>query len=46
MMEAVDSSEILVTIYEMTSCYGPVMENNIWRIRYNEEINALLKEKM
>jgi hypothetical protein len=23
--------------------YGPVMENNIWRIRYNEEINALLK---
>jgi hypothetical protein len=23
--------------------YGPVMENNIWRIRYNEEINTLLK---
>jgi hypothetical protein len=23
--------------------YGPVMENNIWRIRHNEEINALLK---
>jgi hypothetical protein len=23
--------------------YGPVMENNIWRIRYNEEINPLLK---
>ncbi|PNF17936.1 hypothetical protein B7P43_G18452 [Cryptotermes secundus] len=23
--------------------YGPVMENNMWRIRYNEEINALLK---
>jgi hypothetical protein len=23
--------------------YGPVMENNIWRIKYNEEINALLK---
>jgi hypothetical protein len=26
--------------------YGPVMENNIWRIRYNEEINTLLKEKI
>jgi hypothetical protein len=24
--------------------YGPVMENNIWRITYNEVINALLKE--
>jgi hypothetical protein len=24
--------------------YGPVMENNIWRIRYNGEINALLIE--
>jgi hypothetical protein len=23
--------------------YRPVMENNIWRIRYNEEINTLLK---
>jgi hypothetical protein len=23
--------------------YGPVMENNIWRIRYSEEINTLLK---
>jgi hypothetical protein len=23
--------------------YGPEMENNIWRIRYNEEINTLLK---
>jgi hypothetical protein len=23
--------------------YGPVMENNVWRIRYNEEINTLLK---
>jgi hypothetical protein len=23
--------------------YGPVMENNIWRIRYNEEIHTLLK---
>jgi hypothetical protein len=23
--------------------YGSVMENNIWRIRYNEEINTLLK---
>jgi hypothetical protein len=23
--------------------YGPVMENKIWRIRYKEEINALLK---
>jgi hypothetical protein len=23
--------------------YGPVMENNIRRIRYNEEINALMK---
>jgi hypothetical protein len=28
--------------------YGPVMENNIWRIRYNEEINKLysVKEKI
>jgi hypothetical protein len=24
--------------------YGPVMENNVWRIRHNEEINKLLKE--
>jgi hypothetical protein len=24
--------------------YGPVMENNAWRIRYNEELNTLLKE--
>jgi hypothetical protein len=23
--------------------YGPVMKNNIWRIRYNEEINTSLK---
>jgi hypothetical protein len=23
--------------------YGAVMENNIWRIRHNEEINTLLK---
>jgi hypothetical protein len=23
--------------------YGPLTENNIWRIRYNEEINTLLK---
>jgi hypothetical protein len=23
--------------------YGPVMENNVWRIRYNEELNTLLK---
>jgi hypothetical protein len=23
--------------------YGPAMENNIWRIRHNEEINTLLK---
>jgi hypothetical protein len=23
--------------------YGPVMENYIWRIRYSEEISALLK---
>jgi hypothetical protein len=22
---------------------GPVMENNVWRIRYNEELNTLLK---
>jgi hypothetical protein len=24
--------------------YGPVMENYIWRIRYNKEINTLLRE--
>jgi GTP1/Obg family GTP-binding protein len=23
--------------------YRPVTENNVWRIRYNEELNALLK---
>jgi hypothetical protein len=23
--------------------YGPVVENSIWRIRYNEEINTFLK---
>jgi hypothetical protein len=23
--------------------YGPVMENNVWRIRYNEELNIFLK---
>jgi hypothetical protein len=27
----------------MRKIYGPVTENNIWRIRYNEEINSLLK---
>jgi hypothetical protein len=26
--------------------YGAVMEDNIWRIRHNEEINTLLKEKI
>jgi hypothetical protein len=25
--------------------YGPVMGNNVWRIRYNEEVNTLLKEQ-
>jgi hypothetical protein len=25
--------------------YGPVMENNSWRIRYNEEISKLLKRE-
>jgi hypothetical protein len=25
--------------------YGPVMENNVWRIRCNEELNTLLKGK-
>jgi hypothetical protein len=25
--------------------YGPVMENNVWRIRYNEELNTLLKRE-
>jgi hypothetical protein len=25
--------------------YGPVMENNIWRIRYSEDLNTLLKGK-
>jgi hypothetical protein len=24
---------------------GPVMEKNVWRIRYNEELNTLLKEE-
>jgi hypothetical protein len=23
--------------------YGPVIENNLWRIRYNEELNTLFK---
>jgi hypothetical protein len=23
--------------------YGPAMENNVWRIRYNEELNIVLK---
>jgi hypothetical protein len=23
--------------------YGPVIENNVWRIRYNEELNTLLE---
>jgi hypothetical protein len=23
--------------------HGPVMENNVWKIRYNEELNTLLK---
>jgi hypothetical protein len=23
--------------------YGPVMGNNVWRLRYNEELNTLLK---
>jgi hypothetical protein len=25
--------------------YRPMMENNTWRIRYDEEINTLLKEE-
>jgi hypothetical protein len=25
--------------------YGPVMENNVWRIRYKKGINMLLKGK-
>jgi hypothetical protein len=29
-------------MFERKIC-GPVMENNIWRIRYNEEINTSLK---
>jgi hypothetical protein len=28
---------------KISKIYGPVMENNMWRIRYNEEINTLLK---
>jgi hypothetical protein len=27
----------------ISKIYGPVMENNIWRIRHNEVINTLLK---
>jgi hypothetical protein len=27
----------------MRRIYGPVMEKNVWRIRYNEEINTSLK---
>jgi GTP1/Obg family GTP-binding protein len=27
----------------MRRIYGPVMESNVWMIRYNEEINAFLK---
>jgi hypothetical protein len=27
----------------MHRMYGPVMENTVWRIRYNEEQNTLLK---
>jgi hypothetical protein len=23
--------------------YGPVMENNVWKIRYNEELNTVMK---
>jgi hypothetical protein len=26
--------------------YGPVVENSIWRIRYNEEINTLPKGRL
>jgi hypothetical protein len=29
----------------MRRTYGPVMENNIWRIRYNEDIGALLEKR-
>jgi hypothetical protein len=25
--------------------YGPVMENNVWRIRYNEELNTIEKRR-
>jgi hypothetical protein len=25
--------------------YGPVKENNVWRIRYNEELNTFLKRE-
>jgi hypothetical protein len=23
--------------------HGPALENNVWRIRYNEELNTLLR---
>jgi hypothetical protein len=27
----------------ISGIYGPVMENNVWRVSYNEELNTLLK---
>jgi hypothetical protein len=38
--------ENILRIFEkkiIRKIYGPVMENNSWRIRYNEEISKLLK---
>jgi hypothetical protein len=40
------TEENILRIFErkiIHKVYGPVMENNSWRIRYNEEISKLLK---
>jgi hypothetical protein len=40
------TEENILRIFErkiIRKIYGPVMENNLWRIRYNEEISKLLK---
>jgi hypothetical protein len=40
-----ETEENILRIFErkiICKIYGPVMENNSWRIRYNEEISKLL----
>jgi hypothetical protein len=47
-MALTKSDENLLRIFErkiLRKMYGPVREGDTWRIRYNEELNSLIKGK-